>query len=271
MTDGLCRVTSVLCKDHEAVVTAEGTPYTVTPSDLEALGITGPCDITPETLDALACASERLCCIKKAMDHLSYGDMPSRRLLSKLCKRFDKTLAESVVGLLKDRGYLDDTALAARYADSFYHVRMWGPVRIKSELCGRGFDSRTASEAAAAYEEKDHTENIMNLLEKITPGEFSRRVEYLLKTITQQHPDVPILILDLFPHGEEANYRCDNNLQPENTGAFRQVLHCIVEQFRKRSSASADSEFHLRKVRTSPPPHSAGLPTCFIHGQWGTA
>ena len=166
MTDGLCRVTSVLCKDHEAVVTAEGTPYTVTPSDLEALGITGPCDITPETLDALACASERLCCIKKAMDHLSYGDMPSRRLLSKLCKRFDKTLAESVVGLLKDRGYLDDTALAARYADSFYHVRMWGPVRIKSELCGRGFDLRVASEAAAAYEERDHTENIINLLEK---------------------------------------------------------------------------------------------------------
>lgn len=74
----------------------------------------------------------------------------------------------------------------------------------------------------------------MNLLEKITPGEFSRRVEYLLKTITQQHPDVPILMLDLFPHGGEANYRCDNNLQPESTGAFRQVLHCIVEQFRKR-------------------------------------
>lgn len=82
----------------------------------------------------------------------------------------------------------------------------------------------------------------MNLLEKISPGEFSRRVEYLLETIIRQRPEVKILLLDLFPHAGESKYRRDETHQQENTGAFRQILHSLAERFRNRGIRIATAE-----------------------------
>jgi len=51
-------------------------------------------------------------------------------------------------------------------AISFYENKLWGPLRIRSELAARGFSSEDVAAALEPLETCDHTDNIRTLTEK---------------------------------------------------------------------------------------------------------
>ena len=59
-------------------------------ADFRTLGFSEGDWLGDGELEAVCKAAERLRCIRKAMDCLSYGDMSGKKLLGKLTPRFDK-------------------------------------------------------------------------------------------------------------------------------------------------------------------------------------
>ncbi len=151
---------------NEAVVCCGGESYRITMHDLEIIGIEeGDC-VDDETLLALDEAVERLSCIKKAFDFLSYGDLSERQLRDKLCRKFPKELSADVAALFVERGYVNDARLAERYAETFYIFKNMGLSRIKSELYRRGISRENIDSALEKYEDEDQSERIEEFIRK---------------------------------------------------------------------------------------------------------
>ena len=150
---------------HEGELLVDGARYRVTEADYRSLGFAEGDFLDESALEAVCTAAERLRCIRKAMDCLSYGDMSGKKLLGKLTGRFDRELASSVVELLRARGYLDDAALSARLAESFYDNKLSVHSRI-ARRSARGFSPEDVAAALEPLEARDHTENIRTLAER---------------------------------------------------------------------------------------------------------
>ncbi len=161
---------------HEVTVKCSGEEYLITQADFRNLEINEGDFVSDEIQQALEDAATKLSCIKSAFSMLSYNDMSSGKLKRKLSQKYDKDIASEVTDMLKERGYINDTSLALRYAESFYTSKKWGPARIKSELYSRGFSSDDINTAVEELEDKDHSENIRALLEnKYSKDELSNR------------------------------------------------------------------------------------------------
>lgn len=148
----------------EAVVICGKNSFTITVRDLDNIGIQeGDC-VTEEQLVALEEAVERLSCIKKAFDFLSYGDLSQKQLRDKLCRKFPKELADSVAELFVERGYVNDERLAERYAETFYEFKNMGLGRIKNEMFRRGISRENIENALSKYENEDQSERIKKFI-----------------------------------------------------------------------------------------------------------
>lgn len=86
MNDHPSRVTGVFLDEqaHEAVLLIDGENYRITEADFRTLGFSEGDWLGDGELEAVCKAAERLRCIRKAMDCLSYGDMSGKKLLGKL-------------------------------------------------------------------------------------------------------------------------------------------------------------------------------------------
>lgn len=150
---------------REVTVKCSGENYLITQADYLSLSINEGDFLSEEQVDTLEHAAIKLACIKSAFSMLSYNDMSSGKLKRKLAQKFDKDIASVVTEMLVERGYLNDEALALRYAESFYSSKKWGPARIKNELYARGFGASDINNAIEQFEGYDHSENIRSLLE----------------------------------------------------------------------------------------------------------
>lgn len=157
-------------ENHEAFVVCEGHKYRITTVDCGRLGIEEGVSLSDEMLEELTEAESRLACVQKAFVHLSYGDMSKKRLIEKLARVFDKTLCRETADLLEERGYINDTRLAERYAENYYEIRSYGPMRIKQELYAKGFSLDLIEQTLEPYRNMDHRDKIAELLEQ----KFSR-------------------------------------------------------------------------------------------------
>ena len=155
---------------HEALVRCNGTSYRITAFDCNRLAIEEGMEATEELIEEIIRSELRLSCIQKAFSHLSYGDLSKKRLFEKLYRSFPKDVASEVADLMEERGYIDDLRLAERYADNYYSIRSYGPMRIKQELHGKGFSYDTIETVMEPYLAFDHREKIRALLEQ----KFSR-------------------------------------------------------------------------------------------------
>ena len=108
---------------NEAVVVCSGNRYRITVSELIAFDFQEGDEIDDDTVELLDGAVERLACIKKAFDFLSYGDLSEKQLRDKLSKKFPKELSADVASLFVERGYVNDERLAERYAETFYEFK----------------------------------------------------------------------------------------------------------------------------------------------------
>ncbi len=151
---------------NEAVVICDGEYFRITVHDLEIMEIEDGDLIDDEVFEHLGEASERLSCIKKAFDFLSYGDLSEKQLRDKLMRKFDKDLACDVAALFVERGYIDDLKLAERYAETFYEFKNMGLSRIRSELYRRGISRENIEIALEKYENEDQSERIEEFVRK---------------------------------------------------------------------------------------------------------
>lgn len=151
---------------NEAVVLCGGEKYRITVHDLESIGLEEGDSVSEHELELLENAVERLDCIKKAFDFLSYGDLSEKQLRDKLCRRFPKELSADVAALFAERGYVNDSRLAERYAETFYEFKNMGIERIKNELYRRGISRQDIENAIAKYEDEDQFERIEAFIKK---------------------------------------------------------------------------------------------------------
>lgn len=148
---------------HEAFVYCAGR-HRITISDCDRLGLEAGAILDEDGFALLLEAEQRLACVQKALSLLEYGDLSKRRMIEKLRMKFSPELAAETADLLEERGYLNDSALAKRYAENYYEVRAYGPMRIKQELYRKGFSMDVIEEALESYRTEDHREKITQLL-----------------------------------------------------------------------------------------------------------
>lgn len=153
-------------ESNEVVVRCGNENFRITVHDLDVMGIQEGDSINDEIISLLNESSERLLCIKKAFDYLSYGDLSERQLRDKLCRKFPKELSGYVASLFVERGYVNDARLAERYAETFYEFKNMGLSRIKNELYRRGISREDVSLALQKYEDEDQSERVEVFIRK---------------------------------------------------------------------------------------------------------
>lgn len=151
---------------NEATVICDGESYRITVHDLETLELEEGTEIDEEKIELLSSSVQRLACIKKAFDFLSYGDLSKRQLYDKLCRKFPKELSADVAALFVERGYVNDNTLAKRYAETFYEFKNMGIARIKNELYKRGISKEDIEDAICQYVDLDQSERIEKFITK---------------------------------------------------------------------------------------------------------
>lgn len=151
---------------NEAVVVCNGDSYRITVRDLETVGFEEGDTVSEDDVEFLTEAVERLSCIKKAFDFLSYGDLSEKQLRDKLSRKFPKELSASVAELFVERGYVDDAELAKRYAETFYEFKNMGVNRIRNELYRRGISRENIENAIEKYEYEDQSDRIKEFILK---------------------------------------------------------------------------------------------------------
>lgn len=151
---------------NEATVICDGESYRITVHDLETLELEEETEIDEEKIELLSSSVQRLACIKKAFDFLSYGDLSEKQLRDKLYRKFPKELSEDVAALFVERGYVNDNTLAKRYAETFYEFKNMGITRIKNELYKRGISKEDIEDAIYQYTELDQSERIEKFITK---------------------------------------------------------------------------------------------------------
>ena len=151
---------------NEAVVICGRESYRITVHDLDILGFEEGEDLDEDALSALEEAVQRLACIKKAFDFLSYGDLSEKQLRDKLSRKFPKELANDVAELFVKRGYVNDARLAERYAETFYEFKNMGINRIKNELFRRGISREDIENAVEKYQYEDQKNRIEEFVRK---------------------------------------------------------------------------------------------------------
>jgi regulatory protein len=151
---------------NEVIIICGKERLKITVCDFEQLDVSEGDSISQDEFDLLQNAVERLSCIKKAFDFLSYGDLSEKQLRDKLCRKFPKELSVDVAQLFVERGYVDDLRLAKRYAETFYEFKNMGINRIRNELYRRGISKENIEEAISDYENEDQYERIEQFIRK---------------------------------------------------------------------------------------------------------
>ena len=170
-SDNVFLITSIVQNPdrHEAVVECAGR-HTITILACERMHLEEGMSLSEEAFDALIHEEKWLSCIQKALTYLDYGDVSKKRMVEKLHKHFDRDICLEVTDYLEEKGYINDLALAERYAENYYLVRKYGPLRIKQELYGKGFPSEVINQVMESYQDIDYTECIWDLIESHYPN-----------------------------------------------------------------------------------------------------
>lgn len=153
-------------ESKEVTVSLPGESFLITLHDFETLGIAEGDEVDEELYGRLTECEERLKCIKKAFDYLSYGDLSKKQLSDKLKRKFPAELSDDVAELFEKRGYVNDAELAKRYAETFYVFKNMGVGRIRNELYRRGFGRNDIEDAMSPYENEPQKDRIIEFINK---------------------------------------------------------------------------------------------------------
>lgn len=111
--------------------------------------------ITEAAWQALLEASARNRAREKALYLLSMRDRSKGELIRKLAEESGEEIAAQTADRMEELGFLDDDALARRWAADLSRRKCYPRRRVEQELTARGFDRDTAHEAAAETQTED--------------------------------------------------------------------------------------------------------------------
>ncbi len=119
-----------------------------------AAGLRPGSELDEERLCELLHSSELCLAREYALRLLSARACTKKRLVERLCERYDEDIAEETARLMEDAGLLDDAGLALMLAADMLRLRNYGDARVAQELRRKGIASEEAEEAIdRAYEE----------------------------------------------------------------------------------------------------------------------
>ncbi len=127
-----------------------------------------------QTFTLLEEAAERTAALRYAARLLSAADSSEAALCRKLREKgYSPASADDAVRRLKAKGYLDDRAAAARYAESLLTVKRYGKRRVYDMLLARGFDRECARDAADALDPAVLADALDQLVRRRAPSLLS--------------------------------------------------------------------------------------------------
>lgn len=161
-------VTRIISDDgsKEVYVVCGDGGYRITQHDFTEMEISEGDVLSEEEYAQLIEASDRLRCVKKAFEYLSYGDLSVKQLYDKLCRKFPKELSMDVAELMREHSYVDDRKLACRYAETFYVFKNFGLIKIREELYRRGIGKEDTEAALAPYIQEDQVPRVIEYAKK---------------------------------------------------------------------------------------------------------
>ena len=119
-------------------------------------------------------AAERTAALRYAARLLAAADSSEAALRRKLREKdFSPASVDDAVRRLRAKGYLDDRAAAARYAESLLTVKRYGRRRVYDMLMARGFDRECARDAADALDPAALAAALDQLVRRRAPGLLS--------------------------------------------------------------------------------------------------
>lgn len=123
-------------------------------------------EVSAQTVKDIREAVQMYLAVLKSMELLGYGSMSRRRLAQKLRSRgFAAEVSLYAVDYMAERGYLDESDTAARFARRGV-AKLWGPRRIKDDLFARGFTADVIEDTLADLEDVDFAENCLQVIQK---------------------------------------------------------------------------------------------------------
>ncbi len=100
-------------------------------------------------------ASETCEAVTKAMKYLSEGSYSAKALYDKLkLKGFSKESAEKAIAMAIKSGYIDEKAQSESLAELLVIRKLYGPLRVTSALCAKGYPSKLAKSASESVSDE---------------------------------------------------------------------------------------------------------------------
>ena len=102
------------------------------------------------------------------MKRLGSRDHSRKELFTKaIRKEYPKDVIENVLDELEEKGYLNDTSFAEKFAQDKSHLNKWGPNKIKAHLYKKGISSEVAERSIQkVFENKNIKEVLLHLVLK---------------------------------------------------------------------------------------------------------
>lgn len=125
-------------------------------------------EIDEQELAAFKIAAGSRRAFNAGADIISRREHSAHEVYQKLCRKFDRDVAEGAVNRLREIGMIDDSRFARMYADELYSKKGMGKRRILFELSSKGIESEVAEQAVEEIisDEEDNVQRIVDILEK---------------------------------------------------------------------------------------------------------
>lgn len=125
-------------------------------------------EITPSLLKKLQREEGRFAIKSYFLNLLSRRDHARRELLIKAQKKGHPTeVIEHVLDELEQRGFINDTQFAKKYAAEKCALRKWGPLKIRSHLYKKGISKSVSNQAISeAFRDENFNKTFLTLVFK---------------------------------------------------------------------------------------------------------
>lgn len=102
------------------------------------------------------------------MKRLGDRDHSRKELFTKaIRKEYPKNVIDNVLDELEEKGYLNDSSFAEKFAQDKSHLNKWGPNKIKAHLYKKGISNKVAERSIQkVFEDKNIKEVLLHLVLK---------------------------------------------------------------------------------------------------------
>lgn len=166
------RITSLLPqkknKERYSIFIEEGFLIGVAESTLLEYKLSKGVEVTPLLFRKLTNAEGRQAAKSYCLKMLSRRDHSRKELFDKMVKKdYTRDIINSVLDEMEEKGFLDDSSFARKFASDKSRLNKWGPAKIKAHLYKKGIPKHLAEDSIeTAFEDFNLEETYHKLVLK---------------------------------------------------------------------------------------------------------